>query len=75
VLSCTGVLVGLQALEKGNGSQVSSGELRMRCCLCLREVSVRCVCRLREVLLSDVAPASPFIVSKGRARVTFVVKR
>jgi hypothetical protein len=27
------------------------------------------------VVALDVAPASPFIASKGRARVTFVVKR
>jgi hypothetical protein len=27
------------------------------------------------ILLLDVAPASPFIVPKGRARVTFVVKK
>jgi hypothetical protein len=34
-------------------------------------VLVRCV----FFLFSSVAPASPFIVSKGRARVIFVVKR
>jgi hypothetical protein len=32
-------------------------------------------CLVSEVGVIDVAPASPFIVPKGRARVTFVVKR
>jgi hypothetical protein len=41
-----------------------------RCvCVCLSEVCFRLVFSL------DVAPASPFIVSKGRTQVTFVVKR
>jgi hypothetical protein len=41
-------------------------------CVCLSAWSVRCV-SIRVPL--DVAPASPFIVPKGRAQVTFVVKR
>jgi hypothetical protein len=41
-------------------------------CVSLSAWSVRCV-SIRVPL--DVAPASPFIVPKGRARITFMVKR
>jgi hypothetical protein len=37
----------------------------------LIEVDSSCCCLIAPL---DVAPASPFIASKGRARVTFVVK-
>jgi hypothetical protein len=56
--------------------------LRGRGVCCLSEACVPHFCvHLKESVLIhhhestlDVAPASPFIVSKGRARVTFVVK-
>jgi hypothetical protein len=42
-------------------------------CVCLSAWTARCV-SIRGLPL-DVASASPFIVFKGRTRVTFVVKR
>jgi hypothetical protein len=57
--------------------------LQGRCVCCLSEACGPCFCvHLKESILIrhresalDVPPASSFIVSKGRARVTFMVKR
>jgi hypothetical protein len=48
----------------------------LRCGLCV-DVLARCVCVRSSFFASslDVAPASPFIVFKERARVTCVVKK
>jgi hypothetical protein len=73
VLPYTRVLaVGVKAFKKGSESQVSFEGW----CVCV-DILARSVCVVSSSSRSslDVAPASPFIVSKERARVTFVIKR
>jgi hypothetical protein len=73
MLPCTGVLVvgGYKLFERGSGSQVSCEWW------CVKRGSVYYCCDffLCFDLSLDVAPASPFIASKGRGQVTIMVKR
>jgi hypothetical protein len=71
VLPCIGVLV-VGVMSEG----VDPKSLWWR--MSLSSWSVTCVLKQGSILIGvplDVAPASPFIVPKGRAHVTFVVKK
>jgi hypothetical protein len=70
MLPCTGVLI----VGVTNFSREGADPRSLLGCVCCADE----VCSIRLclfLLFLDVAPTTPFIASKGRAQVTFVVKR
>jgi hypothetical protein len=66
---------GYKLFERGSRSQVSF--MGVCVCVCVVSFDLSCSVEVNSIHLIPlgVAPASPFIVSKERARVTFAVKR